>query len=129
MVDPRPKRRLDRGMKAYLVNWSDDGISRAETFVSTNAREAYLMFVKGRKHLASYKTRSIGVWMKDGSPGYDEFDDHLITMNLKYLAKAVVSTNEKFDKLYNVMNHIRWMMVGFIFVTIIVPTIIYWLLK
>ena len=33
-------------------------------------------------------------------------------------------TDQKLDKIYHILNHIRWMMLGFILVTIIVPLIL-----
>jgi hypothetical protein len=52
----------------------------------------------------------------------DEFDDRLAKTVEKSLDTS--SLEQKLDKLYDVMNHIRWMMLGFILVTIIVPLIL-----
>jgi hypothetical protein len=37
--------------------------------------------------------------------------------------------DEKLDRIYDVLNHIRWMILGFLLVTFVVPFIIYNVLK
>jgi hypothetical protein len=38
-------------------------------------------------------------------------------------------TDEKLDRIYDVLNHIRWMIFSFLVVTMVVPAIIYFFLR
>ena len=123
-------------MKTYLVNWDGEGSEDASEFECDSAEEAYKKFLKENGEVNAM----VCVWCKDDGD-YEEFDAHFKpkiaepeecsqtnlserTSTIEPIAKKpenFSSNNEQLEKIYNVLNHMRWLMFGVIFLVFILP--------
>ena len=119
--------------KRFLCSWKDEGKDEAEPFLSNSHEEAYQSFLSHN----SSRAKIVLVWDEDEDDPV-EYSEHIksekelesIQKNnenkpLKgFEQKTTESVGEKLDKLYDVMNHIRWigLSIGGMFaLTFIVP--------
>ena len=110
-------------MKEYKVHWSR---SSEKTKITANSdKEAAKMFLESQP-----SKRDEAIWVQGGFMSTSAFEvSQLIGEAVGSATIAVESNEQKLDKIYGVLNHIRWLMIVTIFVTIVLPAIFYNLLN
>jgi hypothetical protein len=97
----------------YLVNWDGEGSENASEFECDSAEEAYKKFLKEIGLNGGEVNAIVCVWGKDDGD-YEEFNAHFKKAS-KPIAKKPEnssSTNEQLEKIYKVLNHMRWIGLG-----------------
>jgi len=126
-------------MKKFLCSWSNQGIEEAVVVSSENPKQAYEIFL--RKIGVTEEELPVFVY-SEGEQAPDEYDDHLkegddspsTLTSSKDPHKPMVTatpgathslpTDQKLDRIYDVLNHIRWIMIAFVMITIGIPFIL-----
>ena len=99
----------------YLVNWSDKGIDDAKEIEAKTSKDAYLKFIEEDV----YRSVAVTVWSEGEASKTEDFEDHIqeaedreLNDEHKSISHSSSFTDQKLDKIYDVLNHIRWIGLG-----------------
>ena len=100
-------------MKKYKVRWEKAGT--ADEIKAENEKSAYSAFIEKAEEI-----RQESVIVNWGYMGEAKFSDHIEASSTKITSESskissstsTSSIEDKLDKLYDVMNHIRWIGLG-----------------
>jgi hypothetical protein len=132
-------------MKKYLCHWSNQKIDYAESFVADTPHAAYLQFLdENVEHNVPVFVREEGLGrdcaMRRGMKS-EVFDEHVqsdtnqeteeesIEETSVPIAISTGTLERKLDELIDEARAIRFLFVVFVFLTVVVPSILYFLLR